>query len=163
MVRAHRSCENRDALFDARSGDRSRSLLPELVRRRHQAHAGCPEDAGRRVYRRPDRQDVRGAGQRRRISTRSASTPARRPSLLASRLASCEARCRAPHRGPHCGQHALELFLGNAGTAMRPLCAALCLGSGSYVLGGEPRMEERPIGDLVDALRQVQKPAYRRQ
>ena len=48
-----------------------------------------------------------------------------------------------------------ELFLGNAGTAMRPLCAALCLGSGSYLLTGEPRMKERPIGHLVDALRQV--------
>lgn len=49
---------------------------------------------------------------------------------------------------------ALELFLGNAGTAMRPLAAALCLGSGNVVLTGEPRMKERPIGHLVDALRQ---------
>jgi len=48
-----------------------------------------------------------------------------------------------------------ELFLGNAGTAMRPLCAALCLGKGDYVLTGEPRMKERPIGHLVDALRQA--------
>lgn len=48
-----------------------------------------------------------------------------------------------------------ELFLGNAGTAMRPLCAALCLGHGEYRLTGEPRMEERPIGALVDALRQA--------
>ncbi|KLV09033.1 3-phosphoshikimate 1-carboxyvinyltransferase [Photobacterium aquae] len=47
----------------------------------------------------------------------------------------------------------LELFLGNAGTAMRPLVAALCLGHGEYVLTGEPRMKERPIGHLVDALR----------
>ena len=47
-----------------------------------------------------------------------------------------------------------SLFLGNAGTAMRPLCAALCLGSGTFEMTGEPRMEERPIGDLVDALRQ---------
>lgn len=45
------------------------------------------------------------------------------------------------------------LFLGNAGTAMRPLCAALCFGEGEYHLTGEPRMYERPIGDLVDALR----------
>jgi len=45
-----------------------------------------------------------------------------------------------------------SLFLGNAGTAMRPLVAALCLGEGEYVLEGEPRMLERPIGDLVDAL-----------
>jgi len=49
----------------------------------------------------------------------------------------------------------VNLFLGNAGTAMRPLCAALCLGSGEYTLGGEPRMEERPIGHLVDALREA--------
>ncbi|MGF1686423.1 3-phosphoshikimate 1-carboxyvinyltransferase [Photobacterium japonica] len=48
---------------------------------------------------------------------------------------------------------AQELFLGNAGTAMRPLAAALCLGNGEYVLTGEPRMKERPIGHLVDALR----------
>ncbi len=48
-----------------------------------------------------------------------------------------------------------ELFLGNAGTAMRPLAAALCLGEGEYVLTGEPRMKERPIGHLVDALRQA--------
>ncbi|MGR2766900.1 3-phosphoshikimate 1-carboxyvinyltransferase [Photobacterium ganghwense] len=47
----------------------------------------------------------------------------------------------------------LELFLGNAGTAMRPLAAALCLGQGEYILTGEPRMKERPIGHLVDALR----------
>ncbi len=48
-----------------------------------------------------------------------------------------------------------ELFLGNAGTAMRPLCAALCLGQGTYTLTGEARMKERPIGHLVDALRQA--------
>jgi len=48
-----------------------------------------------------------------------------------------------------------ELFLGNAGTAMRPLCAALCLGTGSYLLTGEARMKERPIGHLVDALREA--------
>ncbi|MDB2385732.1 3-phosphoshikimate 1-carboxyvinyltransferase [Shewanella sp.] len=50
---------------------------------------------------------------------------------------------------------AQTLFLGNAGTAMRPLCAALTLGSGEFTLTGEPRMEERPIGDLVDSLRQL--------
>ncbi|PHM48437.1 3-phosphoshikimate 1-carboxyvinyltransferase [Xenorhabdus miraniensis] len=52
------------------------------------------------------------------------------------------------------GKSGLELFLGNAGTAMRPLAAALCLGSNNVVLTGEPRMKERPIGHLVDALRQ---------
>ena len=49
----------------------------------------------------------------------------------------------------------IELFLGNAGTAMRPLCAALCLGEGEYILTGEPRMFERPIGSLVDSLKQA--------
>ncbi len=48
-----------------------------------------------------------------------------------------------------------ELFLGNSGTTMRSLCAAICLGEGNYTLTGEPRMLERPIGDLVDALRQL--------
>ena len=46
-----------------------------------------------------------------------------------------------------------DLFLGNAGTAIRSLTAVLCLGSGEYILCGEPRMHERPIKDLVDALR----------
>ena len=49
----------------------------------------------------------------------------------------------------------LSLFLGNAGTAMRPLVAALALLGGEYQLSGVPRMHERPIGDLVDALRQL--------
>jgi len=51
------------------------------------------------------------------------------------------------------GNAAVELFLGNAGTAMRPLCAMLCTGTGEFRLTGEPRMYERPIGDLVDSLR----------
>ncbi len=53
----------------------------------------------------------------------------------------------------HDGIEPIELFLGNAGTAMRPLCAALCLGSGEYLLTGEPRMEERSIDALIDSLR----------
>ncbi|BEV71838.1 MULTISPECIES: 3-phosphoshikimate 1-carboxyvinyltransferase [unclassified Paludibacterium] len=48
-----------------------------------------------------------------------------------------------------------DLFLGNAGTAFRPLTAALALMQGHYHLSGVPRMHERPIGDLVDALRQA--------
>ncbi|MDP3638122.1 MAG: bifunctional 3-phosphoshikimate 1-carboxyvinyltransferase/cytidylate kinase, partial [Azonexus sp.] len=48
-----------------------------------------------------------------------------------------------------------ELFLGNAGTAFRPLTAALALAGGDYVLKGVARMHERPIGDLVDGLRQI--------
>ncbi|WBA12581.1 3-phosphoshikimate 1-carboxyvinyltransferase [Salinivibrio kushneri] len=50
---------------------------------------------------------------------------------------------------------ATTLFLGNAGTAMRPLTAALCLGEGDVTLTGEPRMKERPIGHLVDALNAI--------
>ena len=46
-----------------------------------------------------------------------------------------------------------ELFLGNAGTAFRPLTAVLAFTSGEYKLSGLPRMHERPIKDLVDALR----------
>lgn len=48
-----------------------------------------------------------------------------------------------------------QLFLGNAGTAMRPLTAALSLLGGNFEMSGVPRMHERPIGDLVDALRQL--------
>lgn len=48
-----------------------------------------------------------------------------------------------------------ELFLGNAGTAFRPLTAVLALMRGHYQLSGVPRMHERPIADLVDALRQL--------
>ena len=46
-----------------------------------------------------------------------------------------------------------DLFLGNAGTAFRPLTAALAVMNGHYRLSGVPRMHERPIGDLTDALR----------
>ncbi|WGE66049.1 3-phosphoshikimate 1-carboxyvinyltransferase [Actinobacillus equuli subsp. equuli] len=55
-------------------------------------------------------------------------------------------------------QNGLSLFLGNAGTAMRPLTAALCLKGATeaeVILTGEPRMKERPIKHLVDALRQA--------
>lgn len=48
-----------------------------------------------------------------------------------------------------------DLFLGNAGTAVRPLTAVLALCGGDYRIDGVPRMHERPIGDLVDALRQL--------
>lgn len=50
---------------------------------------------------------------------------------------------------------AARLFLGNAGTAMRPLTAALAVIGGDFELSGVARMHERPIGDLVDALRQL--------
>ena len=48
-----------------------------------------------------------------------------------------------------------DFFLGNAGTAFRPLTAVLAMAQGHYRLSGVPRMHQRPIGDLVDALRQL--------
>jgi 3-phosphoshikimate 1-carboxyvinyltransferase len=53
------------------------------------------------------------------------------------------------------GNKKAALFMGNAGTAIRPLTAALAVMGGEYELRGVPRMHERPIGDLVDALRQL--------
>jgi 3-phosphoshikimate 1-carboxyvinyltransferase len=57
--------------------------------------------------------------------------------------------------GPIDAAEPVNLFLGNAGTAMRPLAAALCMGNGDFVLDGVPRMRERPIADLVDGLQQL--------
>lgn len=51
--------------------------------------------------------------------------------------------------------HQADLFMGNAGTAIRPLTAALAVCGGDYTLHGVSRMHERPIGDLVDALNAV--------
>jgi 3-phosphoshikimate 1-carboxyvinyltransferase len=62
------------------------------------------------------------------------------------RIHGLDGRLRAPRA---------SLFLGNAGTAMRPLTAALALLGGDFELHGVPRMHERPIGDLVDALTQL--------
>ncbi|MBX9833085.1 MAG: 3-phosphoshikimate 1-carboxyvinyltransferase, partial [Burkholderiaceae bacterium] len=57
--------------------------------------------------------------------------------------------------GGRAPQSPAKLFMGNAGTAMRPLTAALALLGGEFELSGVARMHERPIGDLVDALRQL--------
>ncbi len=65
------------------------------------------------------------------------------------------AKCLVESSGGPFSVNSADLFLGNAGTAIRPLCAALCLGEGEYTLTGEPRMLERPIAHLVDALRQL--------
>jgi 3-phosphoshikimate 1-carboxyvinyltransferase len=48
-----------------------------------------------------------------------------------------------------------DLFVGNSGTTMRFLTALVSLGKGRYRLDGVPRMRERPIGDLLDALTQL--------
>lgn len=53
------------------------------------------------------------------------------------------------------GLNSVDLFLGNAGTAMRPLCAALAVSKGVFTLTGEPRMMERPIGPLTEALKSL--------
>lgn len=71
-------------------------------------------------------------------------------------LSDCGTECSvAGNNGFFNTAEPLELYLGNAGTAMRPLCAALAASSGEFVLTGEPRMKERPIGHLVDALNQL--------
>jgi 3-phosphoshikimate 1-carboxyvinyltransferase len=57
--------------------------------------------------------------------------------------------------GPFKTEGMTEIFLGNAGTAMRPLAAVLCLSSGTFILTGEPRMYERPIAHLIDAMRET--------
>jgi 3-phosphoshikimate 1-carboxyvinyltransferase len=64
----------------------------------------------------------------------------------AVRIEGCAGRFPARHA---------DLHLGNAGTAMRPLAAALAFAGGTYRLDGVARMRERPIGDLVDALRSL--------
>lgn len=51
--------------------------------------------------------------------------------------------------------HQADLFMGNAGTAIRPLTAALAVIGGDYTLHGVSRMHERPIGDLIDALNAI--------
>ncbi len=64
-------------------------------------------------------------------------------------------RDSATVRGGSFPNKSAELHLGNAGTAFRPLTAVLALAGGEYRLSGAPRMHERPIGDLVDALRRL--------
>lgn len=83
--------------------------------------------------------------------------------LVALQTLGCEIERLSPTAVRVCGLggqlpcRQADLFLGNAGTAMRPLTAALTLLSavhgGRFTLRGVPRMHERPIGDLVDALR----------
>lgn len=57
--------------------------------------------------------------------------------------------------GGHIPASKAELFVGNAGTAARFLTAMLTLGDGEYIVDGDARMRERPIGDLIDALTQL--------
>ena len=57
--------------------------------------------------------------------------------------------------GGYIPKNQAEIFIGNAGTAARFLTAFLTLGQGTYIVDGDSRMRERPIGDLVDALTQL--------
>jgi len=66
-----------------------------------------------------------------------------------------EGRFRVEGQGGPLPVKDAELFLGNAGTAFRPLTAILALNGGHYRLSGVPRMHERPIGDLVEALNSI--------
>ena len=79
-------------------------------------------------------------------------------SLLGIKLAEDGGDCLVQGQGGrfsvNTGDRPLRLYLGNAGTAMRPLCASLCLAEqGRYLLYGDQHMHKRPIGHLVDALR----------
>ena len=67
-------------------------------------------------------------------------------------IASAEGGLRVQGCAGEFPQRQADLFLGNAGTAMRSLTAALAFAGGTYRLDGVARMRERPIGDLVDAL-----------
>lgn len=72
-------------------------------------------------------------------------------------LSECGTECTViGNNGFFSSNKTLELYLGNAGTAMRPLCAALAASTGEFILTGEPRMKERPIGHLVEALYQLE-------
>ena len=76
---------------------------------------------------------------------------------ISYKLSACRSKCEVKGIGGLFNhQDAVSLFLGNAGTAMRPLTAALAASNVDVTLTGEPRMYERPIGHLVDALRQWQ-------
>jgi 3-phosphoshikimate 1-carboxyvinyltransferase len=73
-------------------------------------------------------------------------------STLGVRLATVEGGLQVEGCGGRFPARDAHLFLGNAGTAFRSLTAALAFAGGRFVLDGVPRMRERPIGDLVDAL-----------
>jgi 3-phosphoshikimate 1-carboxyvinyltransferase len=71
-----------------------------------------------------------------------------------------EVRVRRPPGAPLIPRSEADLFVGNSGTTMRFLTTAVSLGRGRYRLDGVPRMRERPVGDLLDALRQLGVRAY---
>ena len=123
------------------------------ARRRHRCAARLEEHlqphaaAGGAGERHDDARGLLDADDTRACWTRCARSASRIERTPDDALAWCTARAaRSRSRAP-------TLFLGNAGTAVRPLTAALRVLGGDYALAGVPRMHERPIGDLVDALR----------
>ena len=106
---------------------------------------------------------ARGAGAAARHASTGCSTPTTSTAMLdALRALGVRVDATPAHRatssctgagGAFPVKRGATLFLGNAGTALRPLTAALAFAGGDYELAGVPRMHERPIGDLVDALR----------
>ena len=74
---------------------------------------------------------------------------------LGVRIERAAAACTIDGAGGAFAVRAAPLFLGNAGTAVRPLTAVLAVLGGDFSVAGVPRMHERPIGDLVDALRRL--------
>ena len=72
---------------------------------------------------------------------------------LGTDIDAADSRCVVRGSAGAFPQRAAALFLGNAGTAVRPLTAVLAMQGGDYRIAGVPRMHERPIGGLVDALR----------
>ncbi len=75
--------------------------------------------------------------------------------MLGCRIRQTQTSVEIDGLGGRLNNRKANLFMGNAGTVIRPLTAALALLGGDYELHGVPRMHERPIGDLVDALRQL--------
>jgi len=73
--------------------------------------------------------------------------------LLGARLEGVDGGIRVVGTGGAIANPDHAIFLGNNGTALRFLTALVCLGRGTYVLTGEPRLLERPVGPLVDALK----------
>ena len=73
--------------------------------------------------------------------------------LLGARLEGVDGGIRVVGTGGAIANPDRAIFLGNNGTALRFLTALVCLGRGTYVLTGEPRLLERPVGPLVEALK----------
>ena len=145
----------RQAAMRRRRRDRPTSISPRAAARGDRRAAGLEEHFQSHAA-------ARGAGRRARPAC-AALLDADDVDRMLEALATLGVRVDAQPRQPRFRRprprrrrfpvSAAQLFLGNAGTAFRPLTAVLALAGGDYELSGVPRMHERPIGDLVDALR----------